>query len=207
MSGPPDSPEWPSLYNFFKVDVVPISSRDPIQPNGFYLHHVRDMYRFTLYWTLIFYVPAFAVCGAYTFFNLAFPPSRRRPRAHRNRPSFPFLEAATYSPIPATASDIPLQRQQTFRSGRSSRRALATKPRPKLNERRSRLTFALLVLLVFFLAGFAGAVVGSAIVGYVMAGLYKAAKFNMSTWFPFFSGLILTSVGFLGLWPSLIDII
>ena len=146
-------------------------------------HSLSDMYRFTLYWTLVFYVPAFVVCGTYAFLNLSFPPSRRRPRSHRNRPSFPFLEAASYSALPATAGDdIPLQRQQTQHlSERSLRRPPAAKPRHKVNERRSRLTFALLVLLAFLLAGFAGAVLGSAIVGYVLAGLYKSADFNMST--------------------------
>lgn len=177
------------------------------------------MYRFTLYWTLVFYVPAFAICGGYAFLNLTFPPSRgRRQRSHRNRPSFLFLESPSYSAIPTAAGDIPLQHQQTFLSERSARRGqpIPTKARPKVNERRSRLTFALLVLLTFFLAGFAGAVLGSAIVGYVLAGLYKSAKFNMSTWvsrfisslcvligvlfrwIPFFGGLIQTSVGFLG---------
>lgn len=33
-------PPWPSLYNFFKVEVIPISNRDAVQPKGFYLHHV-----------------------------------------------------------------------------------------------------------------------------------------------------------------------
>ena len=140
-----------------------------------------DMYRFTLYWTLVFYVPAFVVCGTYAFLNLAFPPSRRRPRSLRSRPSLPFLESGSYSAIPTLASDIPLQRHQTFLSERASRRPPTTKSRPKLNERRSRLTFALLVLLTFLMAGFAGAVLGSAIVGYVLAGLYKSANFNMST--------------------------
>jgi len=191
-------PEWPSLYNFFKVDIIPIGNRAPVQPNGFYLHHAWDMYRFTLYWTLVFYVPAFALCGGYAFLNLTFPPTRRGTRSHRTRP---FVDPQEYSAIP---NDIPLtQRQQR---GINRRKAAAGKGK-RVNEGRSRLTFALLVLLTFFLAGFAGAVLGSAIVGYVLAGLYKSANFNMSTWIPFFGGLIQTSVGFLGLWPSLIDII
>ncbi|KAH8103927.1 hypothetical protein BXZ70DRAFT_672991 [Cristinia sonorae] len=209
MSARESPPPWPSLYNFFQVDVIPIGHRDPIQPNGYYLHHARDMYRFTLYWTLVFYVPSFVLCGTYAFLNIAFlTPSRRRSRRHRThtprkRPSFP--SASSYTALP-TSNDIPLLPSQP-RGNSNNNQVAQHQPRQKLNERRSRLTFALLVLLVFFLAGVAGAVLGSAIVGYVLAGLYKSARFNMSTWMPFFGGLIQTSVGLLGLWPSLIDII
>ncbi|THH27202.1 hypothetical protein EUX98_g6984 [Antrodiella citrinella] len=212
MSDSQQPPPWPSLYNFFKVEVIPISNRDPVQPKGFYLHHVADMYRFTLYWTLVFYVPAFAICGIYAFLNLSFPPTRHRgARAHRTRPAvspFPFLESQTYSAIP---NEIPLtQRQQQKRQQSQTSMLFGRRgwkrQRPgtaRVNERRSKLTFALLVLLTFFLAGFAGAVLSSAIVGYVMAGLYKSAHFNMSTWMPFFGGLIQTSIGFLGAGLSL----
>lgn len=51
----------------------------------------------------------------------------------------------------------------------------------KPNERRSRWAFALLVFLGFTTFAVAGAVIGSAIIGYVMAALFEAGKYNMST--------------------------
>jgi hypothetical protein len=49
------------------------------------------------------------------------------------------------------------------------------------NEKRSRVTFATLVVLVYLFCSLAGAVISSVIGGYVLAGLYIAAGFNMST--------------------------
>lgn len=51
----------------------------------------------------------------------------------------------------------------------------------KEKERRSRLAFALLVLLTFLVLSVAGAVVGAAVLGFTVTGLYQAAEFNMST--------------------------
>lgn len=51
----------------------------------------------------------------------------------------------------------------------------------KPNERRSRWAFALLVFLGFTTFAVAGAVIGSAIIGYIMAALFQAGKYNMST--------------------------
>jgi hypothetical protein len=52
---------------------------------------------------------------------------------------------------------------------------------PRPNERRSRLTFALLVVFVYLLCGLAGAVLSSILGGYILAGLFEAGGFNMST--------------------------
>ncbi|KAJ7803208.1 hypothetical protein B0H14DRAFT_3113496 [Mycena olivaceomarginata] len=68
-------------------------------------------------------------------------------------------------------------------------------PKPKPNEGRSRTTFALLVLLA------------SVIIGFILAGVYKLAGFNLSTWIPFLWALISVLVGILSVWPSVIDII
>lgn len=85
----------------------------------------------------------------------------------------------------------------------------------KPNERRSRWAFALLVFLGFTTFAVAGAVIGSAIIGYILAALFQAGKYNMSTcvlllwrrlgeaddpdrWIPFLAGLLQTLVGFLG---------
>ncbi|KAJ8487455.1 hypothetical protein ONZ45_g1602 [Pleurotus djamor] len=55
---------------------------------------------------------------------------------------------------------------------------------PKLNERRSRLTFAILVWFAFIVLSVTAAVIGSAVLGYVLAGLYTAARYNVSTFVP-----------------------
>ncbi|KAA1468934.1 hypothetical protein DENSPDRAFT_834434 [Dentipellis sp. KUC8613] len=80
-----------------------------------------------------------------------------------------------------------------------------TVPRRPLNERRTRFIYSLLVLLVFLFADVAGALVESVVVGYVLAGLFKAANFHISTWVPFVWAVILTVAGILGIYPSVID--
>jgi hypothetical protein len=66
---------------------------------------------------------------------------------------------------------------------------------------------SLLVLVLFLAWGFAGAVIGSAVMGFVLSGLYTAGKFNMSTWIPFLCAVIQVLMGLLSIWPSIIDII
>lgn len=192
------APPWPSLYNFL-VEIEPIAGRDPIQPEGHYLYDPNDIYRFTLYWTLIFYTPAFFFCGLYAFLNLTFTQQSRLRR-------YLFLAPRKYHAVP-TSADVPLKAYRATLSSDPLDGVHQGPPRPRHNERRSRLTFSLLVAFAFASCAVGGAVVGSAVTGYVMAGLFKAAKFNMSTWIPFFLGLIQTLIGFLGLWPTVIDII
>ncbi|KAJ3555593.1 hypothetical protein NM688_g2488 [Phlebia brevispora] len=197
MSSTRPVPKWPSLYNFL-IEIEPIEHRRPVQSKGFYLYDPNDIYRFTLYWTLIFYTPAFLICGIYAFLNLTFTPHSRVRRLL-------FLAPSSYAAVVAAAADIPLRPYPISPSPTPNKSTC--KARSKPNERRSRLTFAVLVALTFAICAVGGAVVGSAIMGYVMAGLFKAAHFNMSTWIPFFLGLIQTLVGLLGLWPSVVDII
>ena len=52
----------------------------------------------------------------------------------------------------------------------------------KTNERRSRMTFAIIVLLSFFSLSLAGAVIGSAILGFATFGLFKSANYFISTY-------------------------
>ena len=40
-------------------------------------HHRIDIFRFTLYWTLIFHIPPFILVGMHTFLNVMFLPTRR----------------------------------------------------------------------------------------------------------------------------------
>ncbi|OJT03343.1 hypothetical protein TRAPUB_6121 [Trametes pubescens] len=177
-----DVPSWPSLYNIV-VELFPLQHRDPTQEIGRYLHDPHDVFRFTLYWTLIFYTPLYILCGIYAFLNLAFPPfhaplKSRKPKAIRadSGPSYRSV---------AGRDDIPMRRyDRQLGPDTQSQAPAPSRSRAKQNETRSRLTFALLVLFVFAVAALAGAVVGSAIIGYVMAGLFKASKYNMSTYPP-----------------------
>lgn len=78
---------------------------------------------------------------------------------------------------------------------------------PKVNPHRTRATYALLVFFLYIVSGLLGSVVGSTVIGYVLAALYKAGKFNMSTWIPPIFALVQTLVGFLGIHPSVIEIV
>ncbi|KAI0092742.1 hypothetical protein BDY19DRAFT_983330 [Irpex rosettiformis] len=203
------APPWPSLYNLFD-EIEPIENQPPILPNGHYLDDPNDVFRFTLYWTLIFYTPAYILCGTYAFVNLAFTPeSRVRRLLHLAPPKH------KYSAVPTNhKQDIPLKHihkssipshlhDNTHTTGTRA----SGRPRIRQNERRSRLTFAVLVLLGFAVCAVAGAVIGSAILGYVMAGVFAAANYHMSTWMPLFLALIQTLTGILGIWPSVVDVI
>ncbi|KAJ8592909.1 hypothetical protein M405DRAFT_762815 [Rhizopogon salebrosus TDB-379] len=171
---------WPSLYN----PTIELSvSRDPVQSGGSYLVHPIDIFRFTLYWTLIFHIPFYVVCGTYAFLNFAFPPSRR------SSTTLPLVTSPNTHP-----STDPNQAEQWIK-------------RPRPNVRRSRLTFALLVILAFLFLSLVGAVLGAAVVGFVLAGVYTAGGFYMSTWIPFVWAVIQSLVGLLAIWPSVIDII
>ncbi|KAF5362101.1 hypothetical protein D9756_002683 [Leucocoprinus leucothites] len=79
---------------------------------------------------------------------------------------------------------VPLQLLGSRRSqltARATPTSRSTMQAPKKNERRSRVTFAVLILLVFLALGLAGAVIGSAVLGFAVMGLYRAAGFKMST--------------------------
>ncbi|KAF8159880.1 hypothetical protein B0H34DRAFT_655275 [Crassisporium funariophilum] len=173
-------PSWPSLYNP-GLEILHIEHNAPVQPGAAYLYHAKDIFRFTLYWTLAFYTPIFLVCGAYAFWNYSFPPSPRLTGSQNVRDSAYQLSSMASKPeLPNSAAPL----------------IQPTKP-PKTNERRSRVAFALIVLLTFLTSSVAGAVIASAISGFVAAGLYKAANFNMSTWIPFLLAVIQVVIGLL----------
>ncbi|KAG2139992.1 hypothetical protein BD769DRAFT_1663171 [Suillus cothurnatus] len=174
---------WPSLYDPAIELSVRLGPLQPVQPGGSYLVNPDDIFRFTLYWTLIFHIPFYAICGIYAFLNFAFPPSRR------SITTFP-LETSPHVP---------------FSPGSNQTEQWIKRPRP--NVRRSRLTFALLVILAFLFLSLTGAVMGAAVVGFVLAGVYKAGGFYMSTWVPFVWAVIQSLVGLLAIWPSIINII
>ncbi|KJA25694.1 hypothetical protein HYPSUDRAFT_134345 [Hypholoma sublateritium FD-334 SS-4] len=168
------TPPWPSLYDP-GLEILHIEHHKPIQEFAAYLYRVKDIFRFTLYWTLIFYTPLFLVCGTYAFWNYAFPPS---PRSRHHDVRHPH-ETYYLSPLNA---DTP--------SANHSKQL-------KANEQRSRVAFAIIVLLTFLTLSVAGAVIGSAIMGSIVAGLYQAGNFNMSTWIPFLLAVMQVVVGLL----------
>ncbi|KAK0237205.1 hypothetical protein EDD85DRAFT_836652 [Armillaria nabsnona] len=106
--------------------------------------------------------------------------------------SFPPKHA--YEPLPSS-EEYPLVSLKLQPRGR------------KPNERRSRATFALIVFLTFLAISVIGAVFGSTIMSLVVFGLFKAGKYNMSTWVPFVSAAIQVLVGLLNAWPSVFYII
>ncbi|KAF8903465.1 hypothetical protein CPB84DRAFT_1677951 [Gymnopilus junonius] len=170
------TPPWPSLYSP-ALEIVDIAHHSPIQPGAAYLEHAHDIFRFTLYWTLIFYTPPFLICGLYAFWNYAFPPSTIPPSIPE---AYPLSSMVSRSPqFPTDAP--PMQPTKL----------------PRTNERRSRVAFALIVLLTFLTLSVAGAVIASAIMGFIVAGLYKAGNFHMSTWIPFLLAMIQVIIGML----------
>lgn len=141
-----------------------------------------DVFRFTLYWTFVLNIPAFVLCGTYAFLNLSFAP-RRPLRKGQKRPLLSHVGSSRRSA--AESDSIPLRRYERQVFGASvrvrSQFRLPSRSPAKQNEGRSRLTFALLVLLWFATFALGGAVIGSAVIGYVLAGLFKVAQYNMST--------------------------
>ncbi|KAF8921564.1 hypothetical protein CPB85DRAFT_1428539 [Mucidula mucida] len=140
------SPGWPSLYSP-GVELIGIEHRPPEQPRGVYLHHYRDIFSFTLYWTLVLYTPVYFMCAGVAFYNVTFPGRKRN-------------------------HDGEWWEMQLLRHSRRPR---------KTNERRSRLTFALIVLLVFMAMSVLGALIGSTITSAMMLALWRSGNYSMST--------------------------
>ncbi|KAJ8082425.1 hypothetical protein PM082_008280 [Marasmius tenuissimus] len=227
----PGSPPFPSLYNP-REELFGIGRFEPgTEHQGIYLKQASDVFTFTFYWILIFYLPAFVFCGFFAFLNLTFPPTRKRKQSQRrkspNKPNTDTWGGHLSIPLtPLTPSNRPNNpndndyghNYQTLRSDvgvpllrppspafvpQSSPPPPRPKPR-KSKERRSRVTFALIVLVLFLVAGLLGAIVSAAIIGFVLHGVYKAGGFNMSTWVPFAWAALHTCIGMLNLWPSVI---
>ena len=166
---PDTHPEWPSLYDL-GLEILYIAHQPSIQPRATYLYNATgafshsgfdvlpltvvwlpDVFRFTLYWSLILYTPMFVFCGLYAFFNLSRTPPRR--------PNDVLFPLSSLSPHPASGA-----------------------PLSHARERRARLILTSLVLLTFLAVGVAEAVIGATVMAFVLFGLFKAARFNMSTY-------------------------
>lgn len=203
---------WPSLYNPI-IDLIGGDNAPPVEPGGKYLTQADDIFRFTLYWTLIFHVPLYVLVGTYAFFNVLFPPARGRLRRSRFRTlartgvssegeSVPMNPLPNLHPNSAYMTAPP--------ASHPSAETLSTSPRrvgKRLNAGRTRLMFALIIFLSFVGLGIVSAVAGAAVMGFVIAGVYKAGGFWVSTWVPFVWAVIHALVGLLGIWPSVIEII
>ncbi|KAF8992469.1 hypothetical protein BDQ17DRAFT_1312868 [Cyathus striatus] len=143
------------------------------------IHKAKDIFLFTFYWILLFYLPILILSGTYAFWNQIFYP-------------------APPSVLPKIVLDTPIILHQ-----------ILTRPmppsKPARNERRSRLSFALIILFAFIGMGLAGVVVSSAALGFATAGLHIAADLHMSTanriglggWIPFLHAVTQVVVGLL----------
>ncbi|KAI6149188.1 hypothetical protein BKA82DRAFT_145733 [Pisolithus tinctorius] len=186
---------WPSLYNPI-IDLIGGDNAPPVEPGGKYLTQADDVFRFTLYWTLIFHVPLYVLVGTYAFFNVLFPPARGR------------LQSVPMNPLPNLHPNSAYTTAPP--ASHPSAETLSTSPRrvgKRLNVGRTRLMFALIIFLSFVGLGIVSAVAGAAVMGFVIAGVYKAGGFWVSTWVPFVWAVIHALVGLLGIWPSVIEII
>jgi len=241
----PSHPSWPSLYNP-RSELFDIQHHGPEQPGGIYLTDAggrsrvtslvllifpctADVFRFTLYWTLVFYLPIFAVFGLYAFLNLTFPPSRQNTRTRNWKAEAGSAEEEEQTDILLQPLSLPSQHSHNLNTLASSaiisnryqslRSTIGTlkgrtqsslppspltphsppilRPTKKQNPRRSRVTFALLVLFAFLTLSLLGAVLSSAIIGFIITGLYRAGKFRISTWVPFLWALIHVLIGML----------
>jgi len=131
-------------------------------------------------------MPFFLFCGLCASLNILFAP-RRGPRS--------YLDIPLPKPLPASP-DIPLTplpRSRASASGSGASHATANfatadeamplvdrKRLPK--ERRTRVTYSVLVLVVFLASCVGASLVSSIVVGYILAVLFKAGHFNMSTY-------------------------
>ena len=151
------------------------------------------------YWMLAFNGPIFLLAGTLAVFNIVYPP--RRTHDAEVSPAFSHArlptgasgmtnvkgstpQAMPLSPLTPRRSLDPLLQHHTFppgqhqRDGRDRDEGPAFPPR---NIRRTRATYAFLVLFTFAFAAVASALLESLVVGYILAGLYSAAHYRMST--------------------------
>jgi hypothetical protein len=152
-----------------------------------------DIFRFTLYWTLLFVVPPFLVCGLWSFTSFTLrsspinpsipnPKFNQRPSASTSMSTYPPQSTAHQSAYPSTESTGP--------NSDSSPLAYTQSPSQLLRKRRGRRLIGICSLLLFPLYGVGFSVLSSLAIGYGLALVYHLAGIEMSTWVPFLWGLI-----------------
>jgi len=135
------SPSFPCLYNP-RAEFTRVNS-STLVPGTCYLYYSNDVWRFTLYWTLICYSITFLLTGTWAFIVFS---------------------------------------------------------------KKSVLLAALIPLSFGFFAGLFG-LIGSSIIGFVLAAVYSVGYFSMSTWVPFLWALVQTMVAIMGSYSTAISII
>lgn len=200
------TPPWPSLYDPL-VEFYHLEHHAPTQPDGRYLTHGGDVFRFTFFWTLIFNSLFFIITGGIACFNIVYPPRRDNDEKGITSPSLTRNDAPQSHPM------IPLTPLTSARSpdlllpevSETVDTEEARVPQPRKNVQRSRITYALLTLLTFLVIALAGSFIWSAVVGYVLWAVFQAGHFNVSTCLPPVWALIITCSVVLGAFPSVID--
>ncbi|KIY69603.1 hypothetical protein CYLTODRAFT_452474 [Cylindrobasidium torrendii FP15055 ss-10] len=81
------------------------------------------------------------------------------------------------------------------------------RPPRRTNERRSRLTFAVIVTFVFLCTSLLAALVGATISSLIMLALFRSGNYHISTWIPFLAAIIQVLIGLMNSWPSVINFI
>lgn len=210
------TPSWPSLYDPL-LEFHDLEHHAPEQPGGHYLTHAGgklcpsltgsgrlthrsnpkktciDVFRFTLYWMLIFFSLFFLTTGGIACFNIIYPARRDNDNDNNKNGILFSASSLTGNRAPELAPEshtaIPLTPLTSARSpdlllpevpgtvDAEERRA----PQPRKNVRRSRITYALFTLLAFLVTALAASFIWSAVVGYVLYAVFTAGDFNIST--------------------------
>lgn len=170
-------PSFPSLY-------WPIN---PLPSQTHYLYYSTDIWRFTLFWTLISYVVCFGVVGIWGWGMVATgssPPAGRLRDKGKQRATTP-VEAGVEGSVGGARS---------VRSGTGTMRNGGGSAKWWDVNVGSDWWYGAGWLVTVMLVGGVEAVVGGSVVGLILAAVYNAGYFRMSTWIPCVWGVINTLV-------------
>lgn len=173
-TAPPNykTPEFPSLYlhNLFTTS------------RGVYLYHTPDIWRFTFYWTLIFFggthsaVAAYAV-AVYLSAKVALPGGGRSPRVERGGG---------------------VDEGEEVGEGGKRKHKHRRKGKSKSKSTSLGLLGVLIPSLFIIVWGMGQAIIAGSIVGGLLGAVYEGGGFRMSTWIPVVWGGISTLIVVMG---------